>query len=425
MFIKEATGKISPEGKAVIDNIPNAMVLGSFWVVPQTGKAPSVLARQQVIPKQGKQEIEKSLLLEFDAEKERERAELTVLYLGPGLRWIPTYRITLKKEDEADIGMQAEILNEAEDLVDAKVELVVGVPNFRFKDVISPMSLEPRLLNALQQAAPQLMSQTMSNVLFTQRSREVRGRQPTIAFAEVPALPEELTGEESQDLFVYHIPRLSLRAGQRAAIPLKSVNVPIRHIYTWDVKLSRSGTEAVPGRGAHPSPVRLLKNEVWHQIELQNKTDVPWTTGAALIMDQFLPIAQELLTYTSIGGKCLLPLTVSMDIRGTYSEEETGREPKAIHFDGHDYVLITKQGKLRVTNYKTEQITLIITCEFGGNATEASDDGKIVVSDFVNEDWRDFRGNRSLTGHSTISWELKIDGGKTKEISCQYFYYAR
>jgi hypothetical protein len=250
MFVKKATGKISSGGKAVIDNIPNAMVLGSFWVVPKTGKAPSVLARQQVIPKQGKQEIEKSLLLQFDAEKEPERAELTVLYLGPGLRWIPTYRITLKKEDEADIEMQAEILNEAEDLVDAKVELVVGVPNFRFKDVISPMSLEPRLLNALQQAAPQLMSQRMSNTLFTQRSGEVRGqRQSSIPSAEVPALPDELIAEESQDLFVYNIPRLNLRAGHRAAIPLTSANVPVRHIYTWDVKLSRSGTEAVPGRG--------------------------------------------------------------------------------------------------------------------------------------------------------------------------------
>jgi len=428
MFVKEATGKTDASGTAHIQGIPEAMVLGSFWAIPETGKLTSVVAKQDVVRTHGRQEAEKSLLVQFDPGDAGRDVKLTLLHFGPGIRWIPTYRIGLGDHDKAHLIMQAEILNEAEDLSDVQVNLVVGVPNFRFKNVVSPISLEATLRNALQQAAPQLMGQTMSNVLFSQRAGERRGgpqAERTSSGPGVPALPPELAGEGSQDLFVYRIPELSLGAGERAAIPLVSADVPLRHLHTWDVRLSRSGTEAVPGGGARTSPVRLLKNEVWHLVELTNETNVPWTTGAALTMDGYLPLGQDLLTYTSVGGKCQVPLTVAMDVRGTYSEEETGRDLKALHFDRNDYVRISKKGTLRVTNYKEESISLIITCEFGGNATKASDEGKITVSDFNEEDWREFRGHRALTGHTTIQWDLELTAGETKEVTCEYVYYTR
>ncbi|MBI4830573.1 MAG: hypothetical protein HY801_03260 [Candidatus Lindowbacteria bacterium] len=241
----------------------------------------------------------------------------------------------------------------------------------------------------------------------------------------VPALPPELAGKESHDFFLYRIPSPALRAGERAAIPVVSAQVPVRHIYTWDVRLSRSGAEAVPGSGLRTSPIKLLKNEVWHQIDLTNKTGVPWTTGAAMVTDGYLPIAQELLTYTPVGAECRLPLTVAVDVRGDYTEEETDRDLKGIHFDGNDFVRISKKGTLTVINHKKEAIELAITCGFGGNATKASDAGKIAIGDFTDEDWRDFRGNRALTGHSIITWNLTLGAGETKEVTCEYYYYTR
>ena len=423
MFVKQAVGETDAAGKALIEGIPGAMVLGSFWVLPQEGKLKSIVAKQRIIPRQGRQDTEKTFLLEFDPDRAGREVDVALHYFGPGIRWIPTYRIVLDK-GEAEMAMQAEILNEAEDLTGVPVDLVVGVPNFRFKEVISPMSLEAKLRNPLQETAPQIMGQLSSNVLFTQRAGEMPGRQvePTTA---APSLPPELAGEGAQDLFVYHVPPLTLRAGERAALPLISNTVPLRHLYAWDVHLSRSGTEAVPSGGGLTSPVRLLKNEVWHLIELSNDTAVPWTTGAALIMEDYLPLAQELLTYTSRGAKCQVPLTVAVDVRGTYSEEEIGREPKAIRLDGHEYVHISKKGTLRVTNFKSQTIDLLITCTFGGNAAAASDDGQIIVTDFVPEDWTNFRGHPALTGHSTVYWELELKAGEAKEVTCEYFYHTR
>lgn len=426
MFIKSVRGETDSAGRAVIDKVSDSMVLGSFWLIAEGGESVTVTARKRIIPGRSEQESEKSLLLDFGPGAAERDVELTLIYFAPGIRWIPTYRISLGDDGRADLVMQAEIINEAEDLLDISADLVVGVPNFRFKDVVSPMSLEARLRNALQQAAPQLMSQSMSNVLMSQRVADVPmiSREPASSTG-VPALPAELSGGASQDLFVYSIPRLSLRRGERAAIPVVSTTVPFRHIYTWDVRLARSGGEAVSARGKFSSPVRLLKNEVWHQVEAKNETDVPWTTGAALVMDGYLPVAQELLTYTAIGAENRLPLTVAVDIRGTYEEREIGRDLKAIRFDGHDYVRISKRGTLKVTNHKKEPVDLQITCQFGGNTKEASDDGKIRVTDFASEDWQSFRGSQALTGHSVVDWEISLDAGETKEVTCEYFYYTR
>jgi len=428
MFVKEASGALGRDWQAVIEDIPESMILGSFWAIPKEGRLTSIIAKQRIIPQKGSNKTEKSLLLKFDRRAANAKVSVTLQYLGPGIRWIPTYRITLGNKGEAEMLMQAEILNEAEDLTDVPLDLVVGVPNFRVKNVAAPFSFVASLRNALQQAAPQIMGQQVSNVLFSQRAGEVRGRRAVGAGAAAggaPALPPELAGQGAQDLFVYHVPKLTLRTGERAAVPLISTKVPFRHLYTWDVQLSRSGTERLPNVGKHSSPVRLLKNEVWHQIELSNKTDVPWTTGAALMMDGYLPVGQELLTYTSVGGICQVPLTVAVDVRGTYSEEETARVPKAIRLDGNDYTRISKKGTLRVTNYKKEPVALIITCEFGGNATEATDDGRIAVSDYVRKDWASSRGHPALNGHSTIVWELELKPGETKEVGCGYTYHMR
>lgn len=426
MFIKQAVGKADGAGCAVVKGIPAAMVLGSFWVLPEEGKLIGTVAKKVIIPRKGRQEAEKELLLQFDKKSANRRVSVELVHFGPGIRWIPTYRVTLHKDGEAEMAMQAEILNEAEDLNAVPLDLVVGVPNFRFKNVVSPMSLEPTLTNALLQAAPQIMRHDSANVMFSQRMAEVRGRAAAPRTGHVPAIPAELAGEGVQDLFVHPVRELSLRAGERAALPLFRARVPLRHLYAWDVNLSRAGTESLPTGSGRVSPVKLLKNEVWHLIEMTNKTSVPWTTGAALIVDGYLPIAQELLTYTAIGGKCQVPLTVAVDVRGTYREEETGRKLKAVRFNGNDHTRISKRGTLKVTNYKREPITLEISCQLGGNAAEVSDGGDIVITGFQRADWsNNFRGHPALTGHSTITWELVLKAGETKEVTCDYFYYVR
>ncbi|MHC4860769.1 MAG: hypothetical protein ACYTDY_11845, partial [Planctomycetota bacterium] len=228
------------------------------------------------------------------------KKELTLMYFRPGVRWIPTYRVDLAtdggKGSVARVRLQGEILNEAEDLVDVPFDLVVGVPNFRFRSVVSPFVLERTLLRALEQAAPRLMGQAsaMSNALFTQRRAEHRpGHSPGDAVRGGSVdLPEELTAGQSQDLFVYHLPKMTLKKGHRAAVPVFEARVPYRDVYTWDLRLARHDAEAAPSGSLTGSPLALSTNRVWHTIELSNSTEVPWTTGAAMLMRGHQPLAQ-------------------------------------------------------------------------------------------------------------------------------------
>lgn len=350
--------------------------------------------------------------------------DIAFMYFQSGLRWIPTYRINLTEDQGkqmANMDLQAEFLNEAEDLDNIPVDIVVGVPNFKFKDTPSPLSLEQTLRNVLQQAAPQLMNQSMSNS-FLARSGERMG--PGMGQPENPAfvLPPELGAVGTQDLFVYSLKKVKLLKGQRAAMPLLSSRVPYRDVYTWDVHLTRQDIET-SNKGT--TPQNISENRVWHQVVLTNNTGVPWTTGAALLMQGNQPLSQELLTYTSVGGEVRVPITISVDTQGTYREEETARKLNALGFEGHNYAQIDKTATLNLINRKPTPIEVEITFRTGGKADEASSDGKITLNSHSASDWIDYRGFSAVNNSSTVVWRSTIKPKETFAPTVKYHYFAR
>jgi hypothetical protein len=358
---------------------------------------------------------------------------LRIMYFRPGVRWIPTYRIGLSsaagENKRATMRLQAEILNEAEDLVNVPFDLVVGVPNFRFKQVVSPFVLEAALQNALAQAAPQLMGQQMlgggSNA-FSNRAGEWRGASapPPGAAAGAMELPADIATDRSHDLFVYSLPALTLRRGERAAVPVFESEVAYRDVYTWDVHLRRTDVEAAPS-GKDASPLALSGNRIWHHVELVNDTDVPWTTGATLLLDGHQPLGQELLTYTASGGRVRVPVTVAIDLRGDFAEEEAGREMSALQWLRNHYARIEKSAKITVTNFKREAVTVEVVCRLGGHADTATHDGRIVIGTFEKADWENYLGHPAVNNHSSVSFELRLEPGKSVSPQIGFHYFAR
>ena len=229
----------------------------------------------------------KTKRLSFKFEGAEKKQTVSIMYFRPGIRWIPTYRVSLddqKDKKTAAISLQAELLNEAEDLNDVPVDIVVGVPNFRFRGTPSPLVLEATLRNALAEAAPDLMgnsSNSLSNAMYSQRSSEFRRDQAQAnpAAEGVVNLPNELTAGGAQDLFVYNLPKLTLGKSERMAVPIFSTEVPYRDLYTWDVHITKHDNDAAPSGSGTKSPLTLAKNEVWHQIVLTNSTKPPWHLG--------------------------------------------------------------------------------------------------------------------------------------------------
>lgn len=386
--------------------------------------------------------------LTFRFEKPNQERELLITYFRPGVRWIPTYRINLTEEAAqpvaaqegedvqkplplAEISMQAELLNEAEDLVDTPLDIVVGVPNFRFRETVSPLVLEAQMQNALLTAAPNLMGnyqQQFSNSLYTQRAGEFRRGQPAPQAQPDPAaaaLPQELTASAAQELFIYSLPKLTLRKGERAAVPVMTAKVPYRNVHTWELQVKRADIALAPSGSKANSPLKLSQNRIWRQVELQNTTQLPWTTGAAMFMQDRQPLAQELLTYTSPGGACRIPVTVAVDLRGDFEEAEVDRELKALIWDGHHYARIAQEAKLAVHNYKSTPIELEIEVRLGGAVDKASDDGQVALSPYRAEDWEHYRGSPAVNNSSVVRWSTTAAPGKDFAPTVQYHFYTR
>lgn len=379
--------------------------------------------------------IERTKRLTFRFDEAEKQRQLDLLYFRPGIRWIPTYRVNLSSDPKvktASIALQAEILNEAEPLDNVPIDIVVGVPNFRFRELPSPLVLESVLRNTLAAAAPQLMGNNrndLSNSLYVQRSGEFRraaAQANEAAAAGNVALPGELTAAGAQDLFIYNLPKVSLKTGERIAVNIFAADkIAYRDVYTWDLRITRDDIDTAPSGSGLKSPLRLAKNEVWHQVELTNNTKLPWTTGAAMLMQGQQPLAQELLTYTSPTDACRVPVTVSVETRGSVEESETARDLKALVWDGYHYAKIEKQAKLHLCNNKPVPIETEITLRLGGKVTEASLEGQASLGPYDAADWSNYRGHPAVNNSSVVSWKVKLAPGETFEPTVTYHYYTR
>ncbi|HMO13724.1 MAG TPA: hypothetical protein PKD64_08250 [Pirellulaceae bacterium] len=373
--------------------------------------------------------------LTFTTDSPNQEVSLSILYFRPGVRWIPTYRIALNQTDGkkmADISLQAELLNEAEDLQDVAIDLVVGVPNFRFKSVVSPLVLESVLRDALSEAAPSLMGQMasnrISNSMFSQRASEYPNVDHLNQISNdetLMSIPNELTAVGQQDLFVYKLPKSTIRKGERIAFNIFSMQTPYRDIYTWDITVNRNDIEMSRSAVGTTSPLTLSRNDVWHQIEFSNQSKVPFTTGAALITQGNQPLAQELLTYTSIGNICRIPVTVAIDMRGKFEEQEIARDLNALNWDGNNYAKIEKEGKVVLRNNKSSEVDIEVLLKLGGRATEASHNGVIQLTAFDPALWTQYRGNTAINNSSQITWKTNLKPGEVFEPKSIHHYFTR
>jgi hypothetical protein len=378
----------------------------------------------------------KRLIFDFGPETAHQKVTFHLVYFTEGLRWIPTYRLDGDLETEALLTLQGEILNEVEDIEGSVLELVVGVPNFRFKNEVSPLTLERNLRRTLTRDPREGSRRQLqfSNALMSQAAifDDRGGGAPQDT---APVLAPELAAEPSMDLFTYSLDRFSLRKGGRAAVRLWESTTTIEHLYTLDYRVRRDARgedEYYPNHvpGEEESPLRLQWNRVWHQLELTNASTVPWTTGAVFLLRNGLPLGQDLLTYTSRGAKTLVPVTVAVDVRADHEEKELERRPNALHYRDHDFTLVRSQGTFTLTNRKDEAIEMRVRLAAPGRVTQASDDAEIRIRDFDLQDWLRFEGGpwysrfaARASGHSDVEWNLTLQPGETQSLTYECEYY--
>jgi hypothetical protein len=364
-----------------------------------------------------RQEVERKAL-QFKIKGASGHANLTMGYLEHGLGWTPSYLISLQDEKKAQITMQAVLVNDAEDLKDTDLFFVVGVPNFAYANVPSPMALEQSLLEFMQAASRRDdMNARYSNAITGQMT--VGG---TVAF-DAKAMPdlttttEELQGEQEEDLFLYSRKDVTLPRGARATYNVFSETLNYEHIYEWNLE----DKPRVDGFGnaqsiSNPGSDWFSRDNVWHALRLKNTTKFPWTSAPTLVISGTRPLSQDTVPYTPKGATSSLKLTVATDIRASHEENEVERERDVQRRHNYNYDQVTVEGKLTIKNYKSKAVQLSIADRVRGTVESQTDDGK---SDKLAEA---IAVDNPL---SRLTWELTLQAGEERIIKYRYKVWLR
>lgn len=352
--------------------------------------------------------------------------EVDLMYMTKNIGWVPCYKINLKDEKTASLQLTANFINDAEDITNAKLSLVVGVPSFAYNFLRSPVTSTQTLndfLNALaggnnnnnlrkgDVALTNIITQSFSQAgeAYNSGDDETMGNN----FAEM---------SNSEDLYFYQIPsNVTLKKGDRAVYDLLNADVQYEHVYEVNLDPGTAQRIYYFDYGENESKGKEVPSKVWHYIRFKNTTTQPLTTGTAMVLKTepgtIRPISQDKLDYTVVGGKAKVKLTISSDIEVLGSEVEKSREEKNKMENSYYYDLITAEAKIKIKNYKTTAVKL--------------DVNRMVMGDMISSDHK-WNVTKEITANSivsnkknTVKWEVELKPGESKEIKYQYKFYTR
>lgn len=387
-------------------------------------------------------EFRNLLRLQLDGPKRPvgENVPIGMVYLQKGLRWIPSYRLALDGKGHASVKMQATLVNELVDLQDATANFVIGVPSFALKDTVDPLSLQNTFARLSPLFDPASRSAgAFSNALQSQvasqsyaRANDDAGEQPGNAAGIAEA-------GNNEDFFVFTTKNLSLRKGERMAFPLAQYDLQYKDIYTLEAP-AKPPVEVYRSLNYEQQSVvskSLVTPSVMHKIRLLNTGTQPLTTAPALIESNGRLLAQTLMTYTASGGRSDLDLAPAVDVTVKRVESESKRTPNALKWRDDSYSRVDVGGRLIVTSYRNEPISLELTQQFIGTVDTADlagvirklglgdDDGEAASASLPT--WWNYNSGdwRAVNGLSSVKWTITLPAKKSIEVPYSYHYFWR
>ncbi len=348
-------------------------------------------------------------------------AEVTLAYMEKGLNWSPSYLINIKSDKLAEITLEAVLLNDVEDIVDAEVSFVVGYPNFMYSDIYAPLLtqqsvaqfvkalLDGRSATSSGGGYGGLANQSIGYSYSTHYSTsgDSLAWSPETAYNTGQAMP----GESNEDLYFYRQQKVTLKKGDRARYTVFTNSVPYEHVYLWEIPDSSSTDDRgyVQNNNSNNRSTADNSEQVWHSIRLDNTTKQPWTTAPAFTVNGSMPMAQDVLKYAPPKGKSNLRLTLATDVKVEQSQIEAERTNTKIGYENYDEV--TVNGKLKIKNMKSTDIKMNVHKAVVGVVSECNEKGKIA---------KVAKKLSAVNPQSEIEWEFALPAGAEKELTYNY-----
>jgi hypothetical protein len=398
------------------------------------------------------EEMRNLLKLHFNwAGKEPAKAvDVGMVYLQKGIRWIPSYRVSLDGKGTATVKLEATLINEMVDLQDATCNLVVGVPTFDFKDTADPIGLQQAVAQLSQYfRADAATAGAFSNAIMTQTGARMSERMADAPAAQPAPRPmdlgPEMAGtEQAEDLFIYTVKHVTLRKGQRMVLPVVEFPLPYKDVYVLDIPITPPAEVYKSFDNSRQGEIaRLLAApKVMHKIRLTNKSEYPLTTAPVIILSNQRILSQGMMTYTSIAAQVDLGVTTAIDVNVTKLDKETKRTPKAEYWNGIYFVHVDLEGKITLTNYRKEGVEVEVVRHVLGNITEADHEGKPEMANVLEDAtfggagypygysypyWWHWYGWpywwSHFNGIGQVTWKVNLEAGKTVDLGYKWNYY--
>lgn len=346
-------------------------------------------------------------LIELGFRNGKAQQPIDLMYLANGLNWAPQYLLELTGENTATLTMQGEVVNDAEDIRNTTVNLVVGVPNFAYANRLAYLIDFLQVINpvAFQQRQ---FSNTFSNAITSQQ----------IAYggdAEDFATSDEVEGSRNEDLFFFTLKNFSLPKGGRSMHQIFTEKVAIDHIYECKLPGNNENDRSYESSFLFAPQT----NKVFHTLRMENKLKQPWTTAPILVLNaqgEQRPISQDLMTYTPVGGKTFVKLTEAVDVKVEQAERETSRQENVWrNRNNQRFDLVQVEGKIKVKNFKDKKLDLRLQRTIFGVLHTSSVDW--LREEVVNPS---YTRNRK----TNVCWEPSINANSELEITYTYEIYV-
>ncbi len=410
----------------------------------------AITFKQSPVLKSRQDEFRNFLTLQLDwaGRSPRDTAGVGLMYVQKGVRWIPSYKVDLDGEGHATARLQATLVNEMANLNNATVHLVIGVPSFALKDTLDPMALQDTAAQLSQffQSNPgggggggsMLGRNFANNSIMSQVGGIVGSPDAAPGAGALPDLPE---GARNEDLFVFTLPKVTLRKGARMVLPVAEYKLEYKDVFTLTVPFSPPAELGRNlGNQQQTEMARLLNApKVIHKARLANNGTQPFTTAPALISRNGNVIAQSLMTYAAPGASADLTLTTAVDVPVKKTDVEVSRVPDGLVVQNNHFFRVNLKGQIHLASHHPKPMDIEVTRYVLGAADEADRDGKVeqtnsfedrdflpADNDPIGSSWNLYNWPwwwSSVNSVGRITWHVHLDPGQTVDLGYTWHYF--
>ncbi len=337
------------------------------------------------------------IILHFDSDG---RKNIHLSYLQKGISWNPNYRLNLKDNNKAILRLQAEIINDIDNLKDADVELIVGKPNFQYHEYLTDLIDYNNTLDPFYEKPKNNSNYYSSGMMLD----------------EVVIISKNKAESKFHDFQIYNLNNVNLEKNSRALFNIFEYEIPYKHIYECELQTQDFNKSYNSNNINNNDEINI----VFHSIQIENTTNSLLGKGSVFIFDDIKknsrPIAQSKMTFIPESARGTVKLTENNEIEISSNEKIVKRQEQEIEFWGRDYYKAEIHGTIKIINYNKQKIELHINSEINGELK-----GNNAELEVINQK----QPFHSPNYFSKVKWVIDLNARETKEINYKYEVFVK